>query len=171
MNAHLQWGQQAIFRVHCLYSIEKDPARRKAMLAHVKAYTHRRLAQEFPPQTGQGGLFDLFHKMTLTPQEAAGLGWAQGFQPGPVQAWRAFKPEYQTLRPDALRARLREVCVLFPSSVFTMAVFTRDAELEAQGVPLVVEMLNTVDLARLPGWPRWGVIVPGWKAFAILSSK
>lgn len=166
MNAHLCWGQQAIFRVHCLYSIEKAPSRRQALLAHAKAYTEKRLAQEFPPQTGEG---DLFNRQTLTPEEAQKVGWRQGFFPGPVEAWKSFKPEYQKVTPSALRVKVRDICILFPSCVFTMAVFTRNPDLEAKTAPLVVEMLNSVDLTGMSGWPRWGVIVPGWKAYALQS--
>lgn len=167
MNAHLCWGQQTVFRVHCLYSIENDPGRRAALLAHVKAQTEKRLAQEFPPQTGKGGLFDLFHRLTLTPEETQRMGWERGFFPGPVEAWKRFKPEYLALRPTSLMVKVRDTCILFPSSVFTMALFTRDPELEAKAAPLVVEMLSTVDLSRLSGWQRWAVLVPAWKAWAI----
>jgi len=55
---------------------------------------------------------------------------------------------------------------LFPSSAFTMALFSRNRALEAEALPAAIEMVRTVDLARLPGWPRWGVIVLGWKAYA-----
>ena len=165
-NAHLLWGQQVIFRIHCLYGIEKDPDRRKALLAHAKACTEKRIAQEFPPQTGKGGLNDLFRKSTLTPDEAKQLVWEQGFMPGPVQAWKHYKPEYVKL-PGKLWVKIRNICVLYPSSVFTMGVFCRDPAIEKQCAGLVEEMLNTVDVSRLWGWPYWGVIVPTWKAYAV----
>jgi hypothetical protein len=137
----------------------------------VKAYTEKRLSQEYPPQTGQGGLFQLFNRQTLTQEEARKVGWARGFLPGPVQAWKSFRPEYQTIHPTALMVKLRDICILFPSSVFTMAVFTRDRDLEGMAAPLVTDMVSTVDLARLRGWPRWGVIVPGWKAYALSQTS
>ncbi|MEW6357288.1 MAG: hypothetical protein AB1696_13240 [Planctomycetota bacterium] len=165
-NTHLQWGQQAIFRIHCWYGFEKDPERRKAILAHAKASTEQRLAQEFPPQTGKGGLFEMFHKMMLTPDEAKQLGWEQGFMPGPVEAWKHYKPEYVKL-PSAFYVKIKDICILYPSSVFTMGVFCRDPDIEKRCAALVEEMLNTVDVSRLSGWPHWGVIVPGWKAYAV----
>ena len=167
MNAHLQWGQQAIFRAHCLYGMEKDPLRRKLLLAHVRAYTEHRLAQPFPPQQGKGALFEIFHRMTLSPEEAARLNWTSGFFPGPVDAWRAFKPEHQRVQPVALRAKVHEICVLFPSSVFTMALFSRDRGLEGLATPLAADMLEKVDLTQLGGWARWGVVVAAWKAYAL----
>ncbi|NOZ20823.1 MAG: hypothetical protein GXP25_07010, partial [Planctomycetes bacterium] len=162
-NAHLLWGQQVIFRIHCWYRFEKDPNRRKAILAHAKACTENHLAQEFPPQTGKGGLFEIFKKSMLTPEEAKQLGWEHGYMPGPVQAWRHYKPEYVKL-PPKLWGKIKNTCVLYPSSVFTMGVFSRDSGIEAKCAPLVEEMLNTVDVSRLSGWPYWGLIVPAWKA-------
>lgn len=166
MNAHPLWGQQAIFRVHCLYQIEKDPSRRAALLAHAEAYTRRRWAEEFPPQVGRGDLFELLHKQTLTTAEAKTLGWPHGFCKGPFEAWEHYRaPDAKVAAP--LRAKLRDICVVFPSSAFTMAMFSRNRPLEKESLPAALEMVRTVDLAHLPGWARWGVIVLGWKAYAV----
>ena len=168
-NAHLQWGQQVIFRIHYWYAFEKNPERRRAILAHAKGCTEQRLAQEFPPQTGKGGLFELFCKNTLTPDEAKQLGWTQGFMPGPVQAWEHYRPEYAKL-PSKLRVKLRSICVLYPSSVFTMGVFSRAPAIETQCADLARQMLDTVDVTRFSGWPHWGLLVPAWKAYALQSA-
>lgn len=167
MTPHLYWGQQAIFRAHCLYGIEKNPARRQAILAHVKAQTEKRLAQEFPPQSGKGSLFELFNKQTLTAEEIQKLGWQRGFSPGPVQAWKSFKPEYLRIQPSALRSKLQNICILFPSSVFTMAVYSRNRELEETARPLVEEMVNAIAREGQGDGLRWRVLVPGWKAAAL----
>lgn len=170
MNAHPLWGQQAIFRAHCLYEIEKDSARRAALLAHAEAYTRRRMAEPFPPQCGSGELFELLHRQTLTPAETAIVGWERGFCEGPFAAWKAYRADHKTL-PAALRAKLRDINVLFPASVFTMALFSRNRTLEREALPASVEMARTVNLDGLPGWPRWSVLVLGWKAYALGSQR
>jgi hypothetical protein len=170
MNAHPLWGQQAIFRVHCLYAMETDPSRKAAMLAHAEAYTRRRMGQAFPPQAGRGELFELLHRATLSPEEARIVGWQRGFCQGPFEAWRRYRPHDERL-PALLRAKLRDICVVFPASAFTMALFSRNRTLEAEAQPAALEMLHTVDLAHQPGWPRWAVIVLAWKAYAIGSTR
>jgi hypothetical protein len=170
MNAHLLWGQQALFRLHCWYGFEKDPSRRKAFLANAEGYTVRRMAHSFPPQTGRGALFELFRQQTLTTDEAKRLGWKRGYCEGPFEAWEHY-PEDQKSLPASLKAKLRDICVLYPSSALTMALYSRNPSLEARSLPLALDMVNRVDLTSLPGWPRWAVIVLGWKAYAVRSAS
>lgn len=169
MNAHPLWGQQGSFRTHCLYSIEKDPSRRNALLAALKTYVERRMMQEYPLQKGDEWQIKSFGQ-TLTPDEAGKLGWKKGYCENAVEAWKNYPQNYKDL-PDSLKPRINQTCVIFPSCVFTMGIFSRNCDWEEKACPLIMDMVNKADINQMWSWPQWGVIVPAWKAYALLSQS
>ncbi len=139
INGHPIYANQNAFRVHALFQLEADPARKEVLRGLLRQTAEMQWQRDFP-----GPFYRRFHSGEEWEALRKQLGWQDANLHGAEEAWNAFHPDMLNLGGLPTLAHVR-----FPLGGFHMLMLSEQPELIRQRLGSIWKMFTTVDLKKI----------------------
>ena len=139
ISNHPIYANQCAFRVHALYRMEGDSARKTVLRGLLRQMAEMQLRREFP-----GPFYKRFHSDDEWSRLRREMNWPAATLRGCDEAWRLFRPAVLDHGSLAVLAHVR-----FPLGGFHMVLLSEAPDLIEPRLDRIWQLLNAVDLEKI----------------------